>query len=110
MFKDVYSTIQEGAADWNALSVTKSLLYKWSDDSTYIHQPPFFQTMTEVPEPVRDINSAFVLLNLGDSITTDQISPTGDIARNSPAGQYLAARGVDHATSTHMARDAVTTR
>jgi len=94
MFKEVYSTIQDGAADWNALAVTKSLLYAWDEKSTYIHQPPFFQTMTEVPAPVGDIKDAYVLLNLGDSITTDHISPAGNIAKNSPAAKYLAERGV----------------
>jgi len=66
MFKEVYATIQQGAADWNALQVSKSLLYEWSEDSTYIHHPPFFQTMTEEPKPITNIDSAYVLLNLGD--------------------------------------------
>ena len=94
MFKEVYAHIQEGAADWNALKVEKSLLYDWSDKSTYIHHPPFFQTMTETAAPVKNIDSAYCLLNLGDSITTDHISPAGDIAKNSPAARYLADRGV----------------
>jgi len=94
MFKEVYATIQEGAADWNALQVTKSLLYDWSDKSTYIHEPPFFQTMTEQPAPVQNIVNAYALLNLGASITTDHISPAGDIAGDSPAAAFLKARGV----------------
>lgn len=95
MFKEVYANISEGAADWQALQVQKSLLYEWSEKSTYIHHPPFFQTMTEKPAPVANITDAFCLLNLGDSITTDHISPAGDIAKNSPAAKYLAARGID---------------
>jgi aconitate hydratase len=94
MFKEVYATIQEGAADWNALKVSKSLLYDWSDKSTYIHQPPFFTTMTEHPSPVQNIEGAYALLNLGDSITTDHISPAGNIAKSSPAAQFLSAAGV----------------
>lgn len=66
MFKEVYAHIQDGGADWNALKVTKSLLYDWSDKSTYIHHPPFFQTMTEQPTPVKNIEKAYCLLNLGD--------------------------------------------
>ena len=95
MFKEVYAHIQEGAADWNALKVEKSLLYDWSEKSTYIHHPPFFQTMTEHPPKLTSITDAYCLLNLGDSITTDHISPAGNIAKNSPAAKYLAARGVE---------------
>jgi len=94
MFKEVYARITEGAEDWNALKVDKSLLYDWSDKSTYIHHPPFFQTMTEEVPPVQNINNAYALLNLGDSITTDHISPAGNIAKNSPAARYLSERGV----------------
>ena len=61
----------------------------------YIHHPPYFQTMTTELEPVKSINAAYALLNLGDSITTDHISPAGDIAKTSPAARFLIDRGVD---------------
>lgn len=94
MFTEVYKSIQHGGDDWNALQVKQSLLYEWDEKSTYIHHPPFFQTMGAEPSPIHDIKSAYCLLNLGDSITTDHISPAGDIAKNSPAARFLEARGV----------------
>ena len=95
MFKDVYKHITEGSSSWNELQVKESLLYEWDDKSTYIHHPPYFQTMTTELEPVKSINGAYALLNVGDSITTDHISPAGDIAKTSPAARFLIDRGVD---------------
>jgi aconitate hydratase len=69
-------------------------LYEWDPKSTYIHNPPFFQSMKKTPEPIKDIKDAYCLLNMGDSITTDHISPAGKIAKNSPAARYLKERGV----------------
>jgi aconitate hydratase len=94
MFKEVYNSITSGSEDWNKLQVTPSSLYSWDEKSTYIHHPPFFQTMTEQIDPLQDIKGAYCLLNLGDSITTDHISPAGDIAKNSPAAKFLTERGV----------------
>ncbi|KAK6179534.1 hypothetical protein SNE40_011866 [Patella caerulea] len=94
MFKDVYSKITEGNKRWNSLEVPDSMLYPWDEKSTYIKSPPFFEKMTKEIQPPSSIENAYVLLNLGDSVTTDHISPAGSIARNSPAARYLASRGL----------------
>jgi aconitate hydratase len=105
MFKEVYSNIQNGSEEWRALKVSESLLYPWDDKSTYIHHPPYFQGLVSEPGAARDIKDAHCLLNLGDSITTDHISPAGDIAKNSPAATYLKERGVQPADfNTYGAR------
>lgn len=88
-FKEVYSTIQHGSEEWRALKVPESPFYQWDEKSTYIHQPPFFQNMSEQQPNLTNITNAYCLLNLGDSITTDHISPAGDIARDSPAAKFL---------------------
>jgi aconitate hydratase len=93
MFRSVYAGITEGTEAWRALTVNPSTLYEWSD-STYIHQPPFFTTMEAQPSAMAPIKGAYCLLNLGDSITTDHISPAGTIARTSPAAQFLQGQGV----------------
>jgi len=94
MFQDVYSKITEGNANWNKLDVPTSILYPWDQGSTYIKHPPFFTGMTPELPVKKPIKSASVLLNLGDSVTTDHISPAGSIPRNSPAARYLASRGL----------------
>jgi len=94
MFKEVYATITKGTKAWNSLNVAEGTLFEWDEKSTYIHHPPFFQTMGVEVDPPENITDAFCLLNLGDSITTDHISPAGQIARNSPAAKYLADRGI----------------
>jgi aconitate hydratase len=94
MFQSVYASIEEGTPAWRALDVKQGTLYDWSTPSTYINHPPFFQSMGVLEDPVQDITEAYCLLNLGDSITTDHISPAGKIARNSPAAEYLRSRGV----------------
>ncbi|OEH76701.1 hypothetical protein cyc_02397 [Cyclospora cayetanensis] len=95
MFKQVYSTITEGTPAWQALGTSNSsVLYQWQQDSTYIHNPPFFQTMEKTLPEIPDIKSAYCLLSLGDSITTDHISPAGNIAKTSPAAKFLMERGV----------------
>ena len=93
MFEEVYSKITNGNAQWNSLNAPESQLYPWDEQSTYIKSPPFFAGMTLDLPPVVGVNSANVLLNLGDSVTTDHISPAGSISRNSPAARYLASRG-----------------
>ncbi|XP_072946717.1 cytoplasmic aconitate hydratase-like [Epargyreus clarus] len=94
MFKDVYEMIELGSPSWQSLSVPQGKLYGWDPDSTYIKRPPFFDGMTKSLPPIRSIASARCLLLLGDSVTTDHISPAGSIARNSPAARFLATRGL----------------
>nr|AOE43274.1 aconitate [Cavenderia deminutiva] len=95
MYKTFYSNVTGGNPRWNELVVPQGLLYPWDEKSTYIHNPPFFQSMELAPPPRQTINEAYCLLNLGDSITTDHISPAGNIARKSTAAKYLQDRGVD---------------
>lgn len=95
MFSSAYGKIKNGTERWNSMDAPSSELYEWEESSTYIHNPPFFKTMEEQPEEVQDIVDAYCLLNLGDSVTTDHISPAGNIARNSPAARYLMERGVE---------------
>jgi aconitate hydratase len=95
MFKDVYSKVTQGTPQWNALPApAASSLYPWDAKSTYIHNPPYFADMTAKTSPLTKIESAHCLLNLGDSITTDHISPAGNIAKESPAAKYLESHGV----------------
>jgi aconitate hydratase len=82
---------------WDAIQVTDSALYPWNQDSTYIQQPPFFQGMSAEPSAISPIVGASVLLKLGDSVTTDHISPAGSFSADSPAGQYLLSKGVKKA-------------
>jgi len=94
MFQHVYSRIQKGSEPWTKLEAPSRHLYPWDDQSTYIKRPPFFDDMTKEVPPVQSVHDAAVLLYLGDSVTTDHISPAGSIARNSPAARYLASRGL----------------
>jgi aconitase A len=95
MFHKEYSEVFQGDAHWNALPVPEGDLYQWDPQSTYVKHPPYFVDMTPQPTPVSDIHGARVLALLGDSITTDHISPAGSIKPQSPAGQYLIAHGVE---------------
>jgi aconitate hydratase len=97
MFTDNYNTILKGSEMWQDLEAPAGKLYTWDESSTYIHNPPFFQKMTEDTTPLADIKDAHVLLNMGDSITTDHISPAGKIAANSPAARYLKEKGISAA-------------
>lgn len=105
LFKDVYEKIAKGTDRWNNLKTEPSLQYNWKDSSTYIHNPPFFQN-TELSLPkIKNINQAYALCSFGDSITTDHISPAGNIAKNSPAARYLREKGVKDADfNTYGAR------
>ena len=94
MFVARYAHVFEGDERWRALSVPTGERFDWSDDSTYIRNPPFFENLTHEPTPPSDIRGARVLAMLGDSVTTDHISPAGSIPADSPAGKYLIARGV----------------
>ncbi len=95
MFIREYADAFKGDATWQALDVTPSNTYDWQQDSTYIQKPPFFVSMTTDVEPSQNINNANILALLGDSITTDHISPAGAIKGDSPAGIYLREQGVD---------------
>ncbi|CAI9158780.1 unnamed protein product [Rangifer tarandus platyrhynchus] len=94
MFKEVYQKIETVNESWNALAAPSDKLYCWNPKSTYIKSPPFFEDLTLDLQPPKSIVDAYVLLNLGDSVTTDHISPAGNIARNSPAARYLTNRGL----------------
>jgi len=94
MFQHVYSRIQKGSEPWNRLEAPSRHLYPWDSTSTYIKRPPFFDDMSKEVPPFQSVQDAAVLLYLGDSVTTDHISPAGSIARNSPAARYLASRGL----------------
>jgi aconitate hydratase len=94
MFTDKYSTVFEGSDTWKAIDVTGGDLYEWDEASTYIHHPPYFQSVTLDVAPVSQILDARVLAMFGDSINTDNISPAGNIAADSPAGKFLQERGV----------------
>ncbi|MBC8255190.1 MAG: aconitate hydratase AcnA, partial [Ardenticatenia bacterium] len=93
-FKRAYHGIEQGNPRWNAIPVGDGALYAWDPESTYIHEPPFFAGMTLRPTPINPIPGARVLVKVGDSVTTDHISPAGAIAQDSPAGQYLISHGV----------------
>ncbi|KAI3755590.1 hypothetical protein L1987_55394 [Smallanthus sonchifolius] len=95
MFKSTYEAITKGNPMWNNLSVEESKLYSWDPKSTYIHEPPYFKSMTMYPPGAHGVKDAYCLLNFGDSITTDHISPAGSIHKDSPAAKYLLERGVD---------------
>jgi len=93
-FRKEYATVTDGDASWQGLSFPTGDVYQWEPDSTYIRQAPYFDGITATPAPVTDIAGARVLAVLGDSVTTDHISPAGSIKANGPAGQYLSAHGV----------------
>jgi aconitate hydratase len=93
-FGQEYANVFDGNPKWNAIPVAGGELYEWSDASTYIHEPPFFQGLTPEPAPLHDVHGARVLVMVADSVTTDHISPAGDIAEASPAGSWLKARGL----------------
>jgi len=93
-FEKEYGAVYEGTVQWKSLPVPAGDLYKWEPNSTYIKLPPYFDNMPKAAPPLADISAARVLAVLGDSITTDHISPAGSIAVDSPAGKYLIAHGV----------------
>ena len=95
MFARSYGNVFDGNPKWNAIPVAEGERYAWDDASTYIHEPPFFQGLTLEPAPLRDIEGARTLVMVGDSVTTDHISPAGDIALASPAGEFLQSRGIE---------------
>jgi aconitate hydratase len=94
MFREEYSRVFEGDQRWQGLPVPAGDLFAWDAESTYVKAPPFFDGMTPEPAPIKDLSEARVLAVLGDSVTTDHISPAGSIAVDGPAGKYLIAQGV----------------
>jgi aconitate hydratase len=94
MYSKEYANVFEGDAHWKSMPVPEGDLYRWDPKSTYIKQPPFFENMPKTPPSLADIHGARVLAILGDSVTTDHISPAGSIPVDSPAGKYLIANGV----------------
>jgi len=95
MFQKSYGNVFDGNPKWNAIPVGGGERYEWDTASTYIHEPPFFQDLTLEPRPILDVKNARVLVMVGDSVTTDHISPAGDIALDSPAGRWLRERGIE---------------
>ncbi|XP_027347013.1 aconitate hydratase, cytoplasmic isoform X1 [Abrus precatorius] len=95
MFLSTYEAITKGNPMWNQLQVPADTLYSWDPNSTYIHEPPYFKDMTMDPPGSHGVKDAYCLLNFGDSITTDHISPAGSIHKDSPAAKYLLERGVE---------------
>lgn len=93
-FEDVYSVIFDGETDWKELEAPIGQKFEWNKSSSYIREAPFFENLSEQPEPIKDIEKARVLLYLGDSVTTDHISPAGSFNQESAAGKYLMEQGV----------------
>ncbi len=104
-YRKEYSEVFEGDARWKSMPIPEGDIYKWDANSTYIKLPPYFENMPRTPAPLADIHGARVLAVLGDSVTTDHISPAGSIAVDSPAGKYLIAHGVKpHEFNSYGAR------
>jgi aconitate hydratase len=97
MFKKDYATVFEGDHRWKSLATPTGKIFEWDAKSTYVRKPPYFDGMPKQPTPVVDIAGARVLAILGDSVTTDHISPAGNIKADSPAGIYLAEHGIERA-------------
>jgi aconitate hydratase len=95
MFRKEYADVFTGDAQWQAITVPEADTYAWQADSTYIQHPPFFEQIDQSPPHVGDIHQARILALLGDSVTTDHISPAGNIKAGSPAGRYLREQGVE---------------
>jgi aconitate hydratase len=94
MFSKDYASVFEGDHRWKSLDTPKGKVFEWDAKSTYVRKPPYFEGMPRNPEPVKDIVDARVMAILGDSVTTDHISPAGNIKADSPAGKYLAENGI----------------
>ena len=97
MFVRQYASVFDGDERWKSIPTPVGNTFDWDDDSTYVRKPPYFEGMSVSPSPVSDISGARVLARLGDSVTTDHISPAGSIKADTPAGKYLEAHGVGRA-------------
>ncbi len=97
MFTKDYASVFDGDHRWKSLATPTGNTFEWDPKSTYVRKPPYFENMPRAPKPVTNISGARVMAILGDSVTTDHISPAGNIKADSPAGKYLAANGIDRA-------------
>ncbi|HKF76088.1 MAG TPA: aconitate hydratase, partial [Candidatus Dormibacteraeota bacterium] len=97
MYQREYERIYQGDENWQRMAAPAGASYAWDPDSTYVREPPYFESFSPQPEPLRDVIGARALVQVGDSVTTDHISPAGNIAAQSPAGEYLRSRGVERA-------------
>ena len=97
MFVKDYATVFDGDLRWKSLDTPTGATFEWESESTYVRKPPYFEGMPREPKPVTNISGARVLAILGDSVTTDHISPAGNIKADSPAGKYLAEHGIERA-------------
>jgi aconitate hydratase len=105
MFQREYARIYDGDEHWQQMAAPTGTVYDWDPDSTYVREPPYFEGLSVATAPVRDVIDARVLVMVGDSVTTDHISPAGSIPPSSPAGRYLVAHGVERADfNTYGAR------
>src|SRR6185437_16417570 len=95
MFQQSYASVFKGDEHWSGIKVPAGKLYTWDAKSTYVKNPPYFDGMGRTPAPLSDIHGARALAVLGDSATTDHISPAGNIPASSPAGKWLVAHGVE---------------
>jgi aconitate hydratase len=114
LFKTQYGNVYTGNEMWNAIPSDDGDVYQWNENSTYVQEPPFFVNLSREATPIQPIQGARALALLGDSITTDHISPAGDIAANSPAGKYLIERGIQkqdfNTYGTRRGNDRIMTR
>jgi aconitate hydratase len=114
MFAEQYGNVFDGNETWNAIEGVDGDIYRWDDASTYVQEPPFFVDLSLDLAPIEDITGARVLVKVGDSITTDHISPAGPISPNSPAGEYLMSKGIEqrdfNAYGTRRGNDRIMTR
>ena len=94
MFAASYADVFDGGERWKSLPTPEGKTFEWDPDSTYVRKPPYFDGMPATPDPVTDISGARVLAKLGDSVTTDHISPAGAIKADTPAGRYLTEHGI----------------
>jgi aconitate hydratase len=94
MFTHEYAGVFDGDEEWRSLPTPEGDTFEWESESTYVRKPPYFEGMGKTPAPVTDVSGARVLAKLGDSVTTDHISPAGAIKKDSPAGKYLSAHGI----------------
>ena len=95
MFRERYAAVFDGDEYWHEVPTTEGETFAWQEDSTYVKNPPNWRGMTMTPNPVTDIQGARVLVMVGDSVTTDHISPAGSIGPTTPAGRYLSEHGVE---------------
>lgn len=108
MFHKEYAAVFDGDESWQAIQIPKSKTYEWADDSTYIRHPPFFEGIGEPPKPIKNIEQARILAVLGDSVTTDHISPAGNIKKTVRQVDIYKSKVLSQKTSTLMVHDVVT--